>query len=417
MDTTMARIAIGNQVIKIICATLRARKYMVSAQFPDRELLAASAAGKAVTLLSCHRDLSPRRSLIKQLFNWCESTFPERMSFATARFTKPGTRLCRYIVPFACSGGHKTATRDAMKNEMVSDVFAACNLSDSTYAFLFLHIKAHKLIVVEMVFTMVLVAKKLFRWSPCDNAFLSENSTQPARVYFQAMSDGSCGFSSSIGRNNFLFIKNSTGEMIGHSYLVSVHDTQVHPQEPGRVYGVGVGQNTVLEQVELPILITQVSLSAHTHEPLLPILTADERHDLPALQGEDGNPIHRLVGEKPIVQDDGPVAIESVMLLPVSAESLNDLADGANRHLGRQAKLLSHPVVALVMQTHLRGRLDLVGYVRDVVTSFVECLHGVTKHLLLGIRRQQLELERKVHALILTYRPNVSIGKCTKVFA
>lgn len=195
-----------------------------------------------------------------------------------------------------------------------------------------------------------------------------------------------------------------------------VDDSQIDTQKTFGLFDLRLGHDAVVQQVELSVNHDQIRLAPNSNQLLLAVLATDERHDLSALQSEDGHAVHALKRQKSVIQNDSSVGLESVMLGPIPSQALNHLSDSADGHLCRKMEAIPDDPVAGVVQTDMGSRFKFMGYSRDVVGGLIERLHRIQEHLLLVFGRQQFDLDCQVHIGSITYSRQMSITQFAKVF-
>lgn len=193
-----------------------------------------------------------------------------------------------------------------------------------------------------------------------------------------------------------------------------IDDAQIDTEKPFDLIDVGVGEYTVLQQIECAVLEDQVGLASDASQLLLPVLPTDKRHNLAAPQRQNRDAIKALEGQEAIVEHDGAIGPEAMSFAAVASEALNNLADCADGHLGGEAETLPDGPIAGMVQTNLRSRLEFMGYARDIVGGLIEGFHRIAEHLLLVVGWQQFDFDCQVHIGSIGYRRNLSIEKLLK---
>nr|WP_294529192.1 hypothetical protein [uncultured Rhodopila sp.] len=89
---------------------------------------------------------------------------------------------------------------------------------------------------------------------------------------------------------------------------------------------------------------------------------------------------------------------ENGTLFLVPLKAINGFADGANSHLTRQSELVAERVVTASMDRWLGENAGIKTNASGKRRGGVELPHGVKKHPLLFIARQELQLQSQLHA-------------------
>lgn len=158
-----------------------------------------------------------------------------------------------------------------------------------------------------------------------------------------------------------------------------------------------IGQVDGAEQVELSVSVDEITLAFKPVESLPLVLPENDRDDLPTFQGQQTHPIHALEAHQPFIVSHCPVRFEHRTAILVAREAFHSLADSANGHLARQAKLLTQFSVTAAVNGGLREYSGIKPYPGGMRSCGIKLPHrGQQQLALIGIRKN-LNLQRQLH--------------------
>ena len=187
----------------------------------------------------------------------------------------------------------------------------------------------------------------------------------------------------------------------GEDFTVRINgkicDPKIHSQKTFRVKRFMIGEDAVLQQEELTVPVNQVGLAFNPAQLLFSVSATNKGHNLSALQGGNGNPVHAFVGQQPVVQDHGAMGLKAVVFFLIAAVGFGHLADSTHRHLRREIKLFSQVVITSLLNTVFRGGFKFKGYIGRRIAGCIKCLHGFEQKIGLFRRCQELDFQDQVH--------------------
>lgn len=155
---------------------------------------------------------------------------------------------------------------------------------------------------------------------------------------------------------------------------------------------------------EHAVAVDKVSLPARTLKQSGLICAAHPWHDLPAVVGQDRDPVSTLPRQDALVVDDGAMRPEGRLDGLVPLVGFDDLGDGADGHLGAQSKVPPDVIVSDFLQFDLVRTLVGERDTSQSVARGIETLHRPEHGIGLLRRRQELQLHGKVHKKLYSKR-------------
>lgn len=141
-------------------------------------------------------------------------------------------------------------------------------------------------------------------------------------------------------------------------------------------------------RVRLPVAAPKLKalVLAHLH-----------RDGQPPLQGQDTGRFQALEAQNPLVVNHGPGRLEKAWFRLVALVGVNHFGNRPNGQLGRQPKLVPNKVIHPLLQNKLGRALFPEGDFGDEVTRRVKNPHRLPQGSVLGVVREQLDLQYGFH--------------------
>jgi hypothetical protein len=166
-----------------------------------------------------------------------------------------------------------------------------------------------------------------------------------------------------------------------------VLDTKIGTENTSRVKGRFFRNFNHNAKVERAFEKDQVGLALDSVHPSLLVFSKSDRNQLSPPDGGDGHPFKSFPSENPLIVDDGTVKPKLWFDRLVSFVGFSNLGYGPNRELRRETEPLTNVVVNNLMDLDLVGGVHRKSGLRNVITCFVEAMHGIEEKLVLFISR------------------------------
>ena len=127
------------------------------------------------------------------------------------------------------------------------------------------------------------------------------------------------------------------------------------------------------------------------------VVTHDNRYESPSFEGQDGDAVKPFPGQHSLVIDHRPVLFEFWFDIFVSLIDLDDLGDGPDGHLSREAELLPDIIIDNFLECDFVGASFLESFVCNEITCFVEGSHGGLESPELVPIGLEFDLQRQFH--------------------
>ena len=181
-----------------------------------------------------------------------------------------------------------------------------------------------------------------------------------------------------------------------------IDHTQIYTEKVIGFSFWGSGQINRLQQKELAITKNKISLSLYHRHAFITVCSEYNGNGYTSVNGGNGGSVNALVGQDAIVKNHCTTKVKTMELFAIPFVGLRDFADGAYRHLCRQAELLTDVIIRMLVQENMGGRMFGMGYLRNIVTCRVKLLYSPEQFIGLFIGRQQLYTQGEFHAYNIT---------------
>lgn len=176
-----------------------------------------------------------------------------------------------------------------------------------------------------------------------------------------------------------------------------LHDAKVNADKPFRVNRRSGGHFDHQQQIKHPVHQHQIRLSMPTAHLKALVLAHLHRDGQPTLQGQDTGRFQALEAQNPLVVNHGPGRLEKAWFRLVALVGVNHFGNRPNGQLGRQPKLVPNKVIHPLLQNKLGRALFPEGDFGDEVTRRVKNPHRLPQGSVLGVVREQLDLQYGFH--------------------
>ena len=180
----------------------------------------------------------------------------------------------------------------------------------------------------------------------------------------------------------------------------NVGHTQVNPKDVVNVLWVGFLNLARYQQIPVATVEQQVAFALPGGKHPALALTTHKGDGLPAPQSPDRKRrVRQGEREDAVIVGDGSVWAKGAPGLRVELVGVAHFSECAHDHLRRQAKHLTHILIAQLLKRKLAKGARLPGYAADVVARFIRLLQRAPQSVCLLRCWLQLELCGKFHIL------------------
>src|SRR5690606_13424412 len=223
-------------------------------------------------------------------------------------------------------------------------------------------------------------------------ALLEQTFRRPGAPPLQAGTEPGVSFSETV--------EMATG--IGFTVGVSgdVLDAKVHAEIASWLVGHWLRGVNGHVQKECPVPIDEIGLTANPVHACCLVATEADRHQDATVQGQQGDPVNSLPGEDALVVGHRAVEAEGWLDRLIALVGFDDLGDGTDGHLGREAESFTHVAVDEPLERDFVRAPLSEGHVCNRVTGSVESFQRPQEGGVLAWAGRELDDERLLHSAI-----------------